>query len=209
MPTEEEIAAQKAEQDAAAKAAEDAAAKANAEQNPDLGDAGKEAIRKEREARKAAEKERDELKRQADEAAAAKAKADEEQAAKNGEFEKLANERQTKIDKLQTDHKTLAEERDALLAKVQAREDQDKAEVAAWIKDHKGIVDEFLDYYPGPDAPADAQMAWYAATRPKVEKRTTDPIRGNGRSPEFANGRDTQADEAARLAQARTTTRGF
>jgi hypothetical protein len=207
MPTEEEIAAQKAEQDAAAMAATEAAAKAD--ENPELGDAGKETLRKERDARKAAEKERDELKRLADEAAAAKVKADEEQAAKNGEFEKLAGDRLTALDKAKQTLTTMTEERDAALAKLQAREDQDKAEIAAWLKDHKGAVDEFLDYYPGADAPADAQMAWYAATRPKVEKRVTDPVRGNGRSPEAANGRDAKADEAARLQFERQTTRSF
>ena len=197
MPTDEEIAAQKAEQDAAAKAAEEAAATAKADETDDLGDKGKEAIRKEREARKAAEKERDELRRVADEAAAAKAKADEEQAAKNGEFERLATERQAKLEQTNESLKALTAERDALQERLQAREDQDKVEIGQWIKDHKGQIDDLLDFYPGQDAPVDQQLDWYAKARKRAADRTANPVRGNGRSPEFAGSRDGKADAEA------------
>lgn len=93
--TAEELAAE-----AAAKAAEDAEAAKLADDEKHLNDAGKEALRKEREARKAAAKRAADAEaeltglraRQAD-ADAAKAKAEEEDAIKRGEFEKIATER--------------------------------------------------------------------------------------------------------------------
>lgn len=175
----------------------------------ELGENGKSALEKERARAKDAEKRAKEAEKRLADIETAQQKAADEKAEKDGEFEKLAGDRLTALDKAKESLKSITEERDAALARLQAREDQDKAEIAAWLKDHKGAVDEFLDYYPGADAPADAQMAWYVATRPKVEKRVTDPVRGNGRSPEAANGRDAKADEAARLQFERQTTRSF
>jgi hypothetical protein len=175
----------------------------------ELGENGKSALEKERARAKDAEKRAKEAEKRLADIETAQQKAAEDEAKAKGEFEKLAGDRLTALDKAKIDLKTAIEERDALKERLQAREDQDKAEIAAWLKDHKGAVDEFLDYYPGADAPADAQMAWYVATRPKVEKRVTDPVRGNGRSPEAANGRDARADEAARNAQALQTTRSW
>jgi chromosome segregation ATPase len=170
-------------------------------QTDQLGDAGKEAIRKEREARKAAEKERDELKRLQDEAAAAKAKAEEVQATKNGEFERLATERQAKLDKAKTDFDALKADRDDLAAKVQQYEDRDRKAITDGVSD---LPEDLRAFDPGQDAPLAQRMDWFTKAQAIAAKRTTDPIRGNGRSPESANGRDAKADEAAREAQART-----
>jgi hypothetical protein len=169
-------------------------------QTDQLGDAGKEALRKEREARKAAEKERDELKRLQDEAAAAKAKAEEEQATKNGEFERLATERQAKLDKAKTDFDALKADRDDLAAKVQQYEARDKKAITDGLVD---LPDDLRQFDPGQDAPLAQRMDWFTKAQAIAAKRTTDPQRGNGRSPEPANGRDAKADETARNQWAR------
>lgn len=212
MPTAEEIAAT----EAAAKAAADEAAKAEADEAKELGEKGVAALKEERAARKAAEKvakdAADKLaaaQKLIDDANAAKAAADERDALAKGEFEKLATDRAEAIKQRDATLKELQAERDALKERMDARDAEDIATVAAWIKDHKGAVDDFLDFYPGADAPASAQLAWFNATRPKVEKRAADPARGNGRSPEYANGRDSKADEAAMAAGARQNRNRF
>lgn len=175
-------------------------------QTTDLGDKGKAALDKERQARKDAEKRaKDAEDRLSKLEADAQAAAD-EKAAKDGEFEKLATDRQTKLDKLQTDHKTLAEERDALAARVQQYEDRDRKAITDGLKD---LPDDLKTFDPGDDAPLDARMDWFTKAQAIAAKRTTDPIRGNGRSPESANGRDAKADEAARQAHVLTMTRNF
>lgn len=174
-----------------------------------LGDAGKKALDAERKARADAEKRLTALQKQIDETNAAKAKADEADAEKKGEFERLAADRAEALKQRDAELKTIQDERDALRERVDARDAEDKAMIARWVKDNKGIVDEYLDFYPGEDAPVSAQMAWFNATRPKVEKRAADPARGNGRSPEYANGRDSKADEAAMAAGARQNRNRF
>lgn len=160
-----------------------------------LGDAGKAALDKERQARKEAEKRAKEAeKRIADFEAAQKSAADED-AKRKGEFEKLANDRQATIDALTTEKTSLAEERDALLAKVQAYEDRDRKTIADGVTD---LPDDLKAFDPGDDAPLAARMDWFTKARAIAAKRTTDPQPGNGRSPEAANGRDPKADEAAR-----------
>ena len=88
-----------------------------------LGDQGKEAIRKEREAAKAAAQEakaakaeRDALLKEKAEREAAEAKAREEEAAKKGEFEELATARERERDAAKAEAKTLAEENTELKA---------------------------------------------------------------------------------------------
>lgn len=88
-----------------------------------LGDQGKEAIRKEREAAKAAAQEakaakaeRDALLKEKAEREAAEAKAREAEAAKKGEFEELATARERERDAAKAEAKTLAEENTALKA---------------------------------------------------------------------------------------------
>lgn len=66
-----------------------------------LGDAGKAALQKERDARKAAEKEAERLKKLVDAADVATRKREADEAAAKGEFEKLATERQQEIERLQ------------------------------------------------------------------------------------------------------------
>lgn len=93
--------------------------KADTKADEPLGDAGKAALQKERDAREAAEKEAKRLKKIVDDAEAAKKKADDEAAAKNGEFEKLATDRRARIAELE---QQLAErDASALRAKVAAK----------------------------------------------------------------------------------------
>jgi len=175
-------------------------------QTTDLGDKGKAALDAERLARKEAEKRAKDAEKRLAEIDAEKAAKEDEDAKARGEFEKLAAKRAEDLDKAKAETKTLLDERDALLAKVQDYEDRDRKTIAAGVKD---LPDDLKTFDPGDDAPLADRMTWFTKAQAIAAKRTTDPIRGNGRSPEFANGRDTQADEAARLAQARTTTRGF
>lgn len=182
MPTAEETAAT----DAAAKAAEDAAVATDPKPETDLGEAGKKALDAERKARADAEKRAATLQKQIDDAARAKAQADEADAEKKGEFEKLAADRADALKQREAELKAIQDERDALKERMDARDNEDKETIAKWIKDHKGAVDDFLDFYPGADAPVTAQLAWFNATRPKVEKRAADPVRGNNRPPQLA-----------------------
>lgn len=81
-------------------ATDDAATKTETTDNDTLGDAGKAALQKERDAREAAEKEAKRLKKLVDDAEAATRKREADEAAAKGEFEKLATARQEEIDRL-------------------------------------------------------------------------------------------------------------
>jgi chromosome segregation ATPase len=171
------------------------------EQATDLGDAGKEAIRKEREKARAAQKEAKELRDRLAAIEADQQKAADDKAVKDGEFERLATERQAKLDKAKTDFDALKADRDDLAAKVQQYEDRDRKAITDGVSD---LPEDLRAFDPGQDAPLAQRMDWFTKAQAIAAKRTTDPIRGNGRSPESANGRDARADEAAREAQART-----
>jgi hypothetical protein len=178
------------------------------DENPpdDLGDKGKDAIRKEREARKAAEDRAKEAEAKLAEIDAEQAKRSEDEAKAKGEFEQLANKRAEALDKAKTDIKTLADERDALAERVAAYEARDRAAIAEGVKD---LPDDVKAFDPGDDAPLDTRWTWFSKAQAIAAKRTTDPARGNGRSPEAANGRDAKADETARLQFERETSRRF
>ena len=84
-----------------------------------LGDAGKAALQREREAREAAEKETKRLKRLVDDAEAANARAAEAEAVKRGEFEQLATDRQARIVELEAE--IAKRDRQSLRDKVAAK----------------------------------------------------------------------------------------
>jgi hypothetical protein len=163
-------------------------------------------VRKERERTREAAKEAETLRQRLAEIEATQQREADEKAAKDGEFEQLATKRAADLEKAKSEATTLAEERDALLAKVQAYEDRDREVLKVGVKD---LPDDLKAFDPGEDAPLDARMAWFEKARNIAGKRTTDPTRGNGRSPEPANGRDAKADEAARLQSQRQALRGF
>jgi chromosome segregation ATPase len=175
----------------------------------ELGTNGKDALRKEREARKAAEDRAKAAEARVAEIDAEQAKKSEDEAKAKGEFEKLANERQAKLEKLQNDHKTLAEERDALAARVQAYEDRDRERLEKALKDLSPELKSTDPINFDPDVSLTARLKWLDVQLETAAKRVTDPTRGNGRSPEPANGRDAKADEAARLQSQRQALRGF
>jgi DNA repair exonuclease SbcCD ATPase subunit len=131
--------------DAATKAAEEEAARI-ADEEKQLNDAGKAALRKEREARKAAKQEADAaraeletLRKAKAEADEAKRQADEAEAVKKGEFEKLATERAETLKAKEAD---LA----AANAKIASLVTALKPEVEdAW----KALPDEITELYVG------------------------------------------------------------
>jgi hypothetical protein len=199
------------EDDAAAKAAEDAAAKAKAEEEAKakaeqddldklgVGDKGKEAIRREREARKveedarkAAEAELAKFRTAEQEREAARKKAEEDEAIKRGEFEKLANERATAIE-------SLTGERDGYKTKV----DRYAAIAAKQVEERlKALPDEAKEDFPK-DADALDQLAWVDARAQLVAKLT--PQTGAGvRLPITPQANDQGANQVKSLISART-----
>jgi hypothetical protein len=172
----------------------------------DLGENGKATLKKEREARKAAEERTKAVEARLAQIEADKVKEAEDEAKAKGEFEQLATKRAADLEKARDENKSLQEERDALAARVQAYEDRDRKTIANGVKD---LPADLREFDPGDDASLDARMAWFTKASALAAKRTTDPVRGNGRSPESANGRDAKADEAARLQSQRQALRGF
>mgnify|MGYP001289128181 FL=1 len=160
-----------------------------------LGEAGKEALKKEREARKALERELAEIRKQIAESEAAKAKAAEEEAARRGEFEKLATERQARLEKLEEERTALAQERDALAAKLAAYEEREKARIERGLKD---LPDDLRAFDPGPDAPLDQRLRWFETAQELAAKRLAQPVPGHGPAPQPAQGDPKAADEARR-----------
>ncbi len=93
----------KSESQAKSESASESESKDSKHDDEALGEAGKAALQKERDAREAAEKEAKRLQKLVDDADAATKKREADEAAARGEFEKLANERQAKIDQLEAD----------------------------------------------------------------------------------------------------------
>lgn len=131
MPTETEVTTKTAEELAAEAAAATEAARI-ADEEKHLSDAGKAALKAERDARKAAAKEAADLKaRLADleakqsEADAAKAKAEEAEAIKRGEFEQLVVKRTEELQGVTGERDTLKQRLDTALSLISASLDQD------------------------------------------------------------------------------------
>jgi flagellar biosynthesis GTPase FlhF len=160
-----------------------------------LGDAGKEALRKEREARRALERELAEIRKQIADTEAAKAKAAEEEAARRGEFEKLATERQAKLEKLEAERAALAQEREALAAKIAAYEERERARIERGLKD---LPDDLRAFDPGPDAPLDQRLRWFETAQEVAARRIAQPVPGHGPAPQPVQGDPKAAEEARR-----------
>ena len=164
-----------------------------------LGDKGKEAIRKEREAAKAAQddakkarEERDALQKEKAERESAEAKAREDEAAKKGEFEKLANERQTALDAAKAEAKTLKADNDALRGAIGGFLD------AEW----KALPAEVKDAYLGADDDPLAKLAFLPKGKALADKLAgKEPVkRGLGGDPKPSGG-GAGDDKAAQQAQ--------
>lgn len=139
-----------------------------------LTEAGKDALRKEREARRAAEKERKslaerlaELERKQQEADEQKRKDEEAAAAKRGEFEQLANQRAESL-------KTVTGERDALAERVKSYEARDRQRIDAGVTD---LPEDLVAFDPGPDAPLDQRLAWFEKASEIAGKRAATTVR--------------------------------
>jgi len=157
------------------------------EDNKDLGDAGKEAIRKERAAAKAAadrakaaEAERDALKAEKADREAANAKAQEEEAAKKGEFEALAKKREQERDAAKSEATSLKAENDQLRTAIAAVID------AEW----KDLPKEVQEVYLGADEDPIAKLAFLPKGKALAAKLSgkADINPGNGRNPKSGGG---------------------
>lgn len=167
-----------------------------------LGDAGKEALRKEREKRrdaanraKAAETELAALRQKQAEADAAAAKAAEDEAKRKGEFEQLAAKREQERDAATAErdsYKARAEQAEALIAaQVEARVKALPEKVRKLIRDGSDPIDTFGRLPELEDLAADLD----GAGKP--------PKSGNGRNPAPLHGARGASDEAKRAALAR------
>jgi F0F1-type ATP synthase membrane subunit b/b' len=143
-----------------------------------LNDAGKAALVKERDARKAAAKEAREakaeletLRAQKAEADAAKLKAEEADAIKRGEFEKLATARAEEITKLTGD-------RDATKAQLASLIESIKPEVdTAW----KALPEEVAELFDGDASDVLAKKSFMASHKKLIDKLTATKEEENDR----------------------------
>lgn len=175
----------------------------DAEQIEALGEKGRQAIQRERDARRdaearaartdAAEHEARRLKGILDKQAAEKAKADEDAAAKRGEFEQLATKREEERNAAMAERDALVAERDQLRAFFDGR-------VEAALKE---LPDALKDFDPGPEAPFGQRMAWLEKALKRAGEMTKETDRGNGRDPRATGSAGAANDEAARAANAR------
>lgn len=141
-PTPEEIAAEVE----AKRIADEAEAARLAEEEKGLNDAGKAALQKERDARKAAAKEAAEAKAELEtlrkakaDADAAKAQAEEDEAKRNGEFEQLATKRAEELQAVTGERDSLKSRLETALTLIGATVDQEwKAAPDAVTKLYKG-----------------------------------------------------------------------
>jgi len=150
-----------------------------------LGDAGKAALKQEREARAAAEKaakeaasELDTLRKEKAEAAAAKAAADEEDAKRKGEFQTLAEKRAEELKAAMADKETTAKELeratrhlqsviDARFKELEATEDKDL--IAGFPKD-KPLLDQ-IEWLDDPRTKAAMRVAATAKADAEAQKK--------------------------------------
>lgn len=168
-----------------------------------LGDKGKLALDREREARADADRRAREAERKLAAHETERKQVDDEAAAKRGEFEKLANERSATITDLDgklkvadTDRKAIEEERDALRAFFDGQID------AAL----KTLPDALKDFDPGPDAPFAQRKDWLEKAQKRAAELGDQPTqRGNGPNPK--PGGEHKIDIEAEARKARQTGR--
>jgi exonuclease VII large subunit len=136
---------------------------------------------------------------QADEAAKKKQQTDaDEQARQKGEFEKLATERQQRLDSLEQQHKSTRERVQAL---TEAMEVQIKARMRALPDELKAMVPESADVLTRYDLVGKAEIAAQKLAPAQRTHGTSPGPRGPGVAPQD-NGRPTDdllAEKAARI----------
>ncbi len=147
----------------------------------------------------------DALQKRLDEIESAGKQAEEKAAVERGEWEKLANERQAKLEKIEPELKSLRSENESLKATVQAQQD-------AAIK---SLPDEIKDMDPGIDDLTKRQV-WIDKALKAAEKitaaaanPTARPGVGAGPPKAGSSSNGSDGDEAARAAQAAWTRSRF
>jgi len=163
-----------------------------------LGDAGKRALEAEREARKAAERKAKELEERLAAIEAERERAAEDEAAKRGEFERLATERQAKIEKLEAQLQSVREERDALAARVAAYEERDSKRAETLLK---SLPEGLRKLYPA-SLPLEERLVWLETALADAEAHRQTPA-GNRPGPRPASGA-TRSLEDEKAALSRT-----
>lgn len=165
-----------------------------------LGDKGKDAIRREREARavavdeaKKAKKERDALLKEKQERESAEQDAKDDDAAKRGEFEDLAKKRERERDTARTEAASLKADNDQL------REAINSVLEAEW----KALPPEVTDAFLGDDDDALGKLLFLPKGKALAIKlaEKADPARGNGQDPRSrgaSTGNKATEDEARR-----------
>jgi hypothetical protein len=153
-----------------------------------LGDKGRDALRKEREARRKAEADAKDLKARLDKIDADARKEAEKRAAEQGKWEELAGQREADLTETTTKLQTAETELASLRAYVTA----DVAEVAKAIKEAaktNGAAKVLLDVHPGDDASTAALLAWAEKAKAQLPEMTErEPVRGNGAGPKVHDG---------------------
>lgn len=161
-------------------------------QDATLGDSGKAAIRAEREARKAAERSAKEAQDKLDAIEAKQREAADKKAKEQGEWEKLAGQREAEL----TDATTKL---DAATATIETLTAYFDAQYQAALKDLPDVIKAFA---PAEDAGIAEKTTWLTkATEQAKALEKQSPTRGNGPNPEPGDGK---RDLKAALSQARS-----
>ena len=171
-----------------------------ANQNPgdpdELGDKGKAALERERAAAKAADKRAKDAEAELATLRAAQKKREDDDAAQQGQWQKLADDRQAEIDKLKADADAKQKDLEAQIAK-RDRDDRARAALKA-----EGLDEALLPRLIGD---TDDELKADAKTLAKVVKAAA-PKPGNPTNPDPA-GPTSQKTEADNIALARRTSR--
>lgn len=158
----------------------------------DLGEAGKAALDAERIARRDADKRAKDAEAKLAAYEADKAKAAEEEAKRQGEWQKLAEEREASLTEATT-------ERDSLKATNEALTAYFDGHYTAALKDLPDVIRAFA---PADDAPFAAKAEWLTKAQAEAAKIAKDEAKpGNGPNPKPAGpGVDAEAEKRAKAA---------
>lgn len=162
--------------------------------------AGREALKRERDARKGAEKSARDAAKELAALKAAKAKADEDKQAEQGEWKELAEKRDADLTKAATDLESATTELETLRTYVSG----DVAAITKSVKDAKDspAAKALLDFYPGDDASALELLAWAQKAKPRLTEldTATTTTRGAGPNPKPAgNHKIDEREEVNRI----------
>lgn len=153
-----------------------------------LGDKGRDALRKEREARRKAEADAKDLKARLDKIDADARKEADQRAAEQGKWEELAGQREADLTETTTKLQTAETELASLRAYVTADVDATYKAVRDAAKANP-VAKAHLGYHPGDDAPTAALLAWAEKAKAQLPEMTErEPVKGNGAGPKVSDG---------------------